>query len=128
MDGRDSLERSEVLVILGSERATQALEEIRTLYRVAQMASARVLVVEASGPDAEGQMRAIPGVRAITASDLPAESFEGLDQAESLFARAWMQRARRSASRPRRGEGQAWDARGLDPPDLPTLDSGKRDE
>jgi hypothetical protein len=118
----------EFLVILEVERASQTLDLIRARHRIAQTASLRVVVVEGSSPDTEAQMRAIPGVRAVTARDLAPESFEGLDEAEALFARAWVSRMKSFASKRRRGEGSAWDAPGVDSPDLPTRTSGDRSD
>lgn len=44
-------------------------------------------------------------------------AIEGLDEAAQLFVAAWRQRP--LAKPDRIGEGEAWDASGFEPPDLP---------
>jgi hypothetical protein len=117
---------AEFLVILERERAPQTLDLIRARHRVAQTATPRVVVVEGSSPDTEARLRAIPGVRAVTAGDLASANLEGLDQAEALFARAWMSRMTESQPKKRRrGDGAAWDAPGVDSRHRPTFKSGE---
>ncbi len=115
-DDRDR--RSELLVVLGGDRRSEALARIHDGHRVTQTASPRLLVVSGSGPDDAQRLRAIPGVTAVTDGDLPPDGLAGLDEGEALFARAWAARTSVSAAK-RRRDGLAWDAPGAEPPDLP---------
>lgn len=115
-DDRDR--RSELLVVLGGDRRSEALVRIRDGHRVTQAASSRLLVVSGSEPGEAERLRAIPGVTAVVEGDLPPGGLAGLDESEVLFARGWAARANLSAAK-RRREGLAWDAPGAEPPDLP---------
>ena len=115
---RVSGDRPELLVILGGERAAEALNQLRNSYRVTQSASPRVVVIEA-GPGEAGRLRAIPGVKVVTAGELPSEGMEGLDDGEALFVEAWVSRINELPLKQRPGEGLPWDAPGFIPPDPP---------
>ncbi len=110
--------RAELLVVLGGDRASEALVRIRDGHRVTQAASARLIVVSASEPGEAEQLRAIPGVTAVTTGELPPADLAELDESEALFARGWAARPGLSAAK-RRRDGLAWDAPGAEPPDLP---------
>jgi hypothetical protein len=127
--GRASGDRPEFLVILSGEQAADALDRVRSTYRVTQMASPRVVVVE-SGPDEAARLQSIPGVKMVTAGELPPGSIEGLDDSEVLFVEAWVNRITELPSKRRRGEGLPWDAPGFIPPDRPpgVPDSGEAGE
>lgn len=112
----------ELLVILSGERTEEALKQLSAKYNVQQVASPRVLVVEGTQNELAG-LRAVPGVLAATAGELPPTVLEGLDQSETLFVAAWLSRTKEGPSKQRPGEGLSWDAPGFVPPDPPAGDT-----
>lgn len=113
----------EVLVVLSEANASEALEELRSLGRVTQLASPRVAILDSERPEV---LRTVPGVVVITDATVPAQVTEQLDEAEALFVAAWASR-RLEQSKPRRGEGLSWDSAGFEPPDPPPGTPGAGD-
>lgn len=115
--------RRELLVILRGERAEEALKQLSAKHNVQQVASQRVVVVEGAQNELAG-LRAMPGVLAATAGELPQAVLEGLDQGETLFVAAWLSRTKEEPSKKQRpGEGLSWDTPGFVPPDPPAGDT-----
>lgn len=112
----------ELLVIMRGERANEAIKQLSANYNVQQVASPRVVVVEGAQNELAG-LRAVPGVLAATAGELPPAVLEGLDESEALFVAAWLSRTKGGTSKQRPGEGLAWDAPGFVPPDPPAGDT-----
>ena len=119
---RGSGGKRELLVILSGARADEALKQLSANYNVQHVASPRVFVV-VGGQDALAGLRAVPGVLAATAGELPPAALEGLDEGESLFVAAWLSRIKEGPSKQRPGEGLSWDAPGFVPPDPPAGDT-----
>ncbi len=114
--------KRELLVILNGDRAEEAGKQLNANYKVSHVASPRVMVVEGEQSELAG-LRAMPGVTAATAGELPPGAIDGLDDSESLFASAWLSRIKEGSSKQRPGEGLSWDAPGFIPPDPPAGDS-----
>lgn len=105
----------EALVILDAADDGGAAQAVRAHARVTQSVSPRVLVVSTAGADLE-RIRQHPGVWRVVAGGAPGE-IPGLDGQEALFVAAWASRQGGKAARA--GDGLAWDAPGLTPPDPP---------
>ena len=114
-DGHDG---RELLLVLPSDGATEALAQVRRTCRVSQLASPRVAIVTCAPGELTG-VRAIPGVTVISAGDPAPAVMAHLDDGESLFVAAWLRRMQEMPSKQRRGEGLSWDAPGFTPPDAP---------
>lgn len=108
---------SEFLVILDPESAAQALDALSTQYRVTQLASPRVVVVE-SDPGQRPPSASLVGVLAVCDGPPDPEIVKTLGETEALFVAAWASRMTDAPKR-RRGEGLSWDAPGFAPPDPP---------
>ena len=105
----------DVLVILDSTGA--ARDEIARRGSVSHQISERVLVLRG---DAAGLGR-LPGVeRVYTGAEQQFDLPQDLSPAESVFAKGWMEKGKKSGPRP--GEGRDWDSPGFLPPDPPKRD------
>jgi hypothetical protein len=111
-------ERStEFLVLLGDERGVDGLASLKAPLRVTQVGSPRLAIVE--GPyAAHTALRSMQDVAAVLGPGEALES-QALTDQERLFADAWALRTSGPAGKERAGEGLAWDAPGLAPPDPP---------
>jgi hypothetical protein len=94
---------SEVLVILGPGVAAPAVDVVHAV-------SPRVFVTTAPG--------ALPSGVLFAGATPPDDVLAGLDAGERLFVDGWLAR-QASGERIRPGDGEAWDAPGRLPPDLP---------
>jgi hypothetical protein len=120
----------DVLIVISDDRAAEEFKQLSAGYRVSQVASPRVVVVEGS-PGALAGLRSIPGVTVVTGSDTPPGLTEGLDEGEALFVAAWLSRSKEGPPKQRPGEGLPWDAPGFLPPDPPATEpepDKKKDE
>jgi hypothetical protein len=118
----DSGARRELLVVLRGEQAEESLKQLSAKHNVQHVISPRVIVIEGAQNELAG-LRAVPGVLAATAGELPPAVLEGLDESEALFVAAWSSRTKEGTSKQRPGEGLAWDAPGFVPPDPPAGDT-----
>ena len=105
----------ELLVILDPASAAGTLRRLRQSYRVTQVGSPRVLVLQIS-PGEPPISPSTSGVIASTAGTLPNWILKELDEGEVAFVRAW-ERRMAGANKERVGEGLSWDATGFEPPD-----------
>jgi hypothetical protein len=106
----------ERLVVLSAQNAPNELADIQKRYRVSSVLPPNLAVVDLDDSEAE-VVRSRAGIQ-VMISD-PAESIPGsLNETEQLFIRAWQKRLQMK-NKQRPGEGQAWDAEGFLPPDLP---------
>jgi hypothetical protein len=112
-------EPTELLVVLDEDAAEDALKRVRDAFRVTQVASPRLAIVESPRSEGEASLRAIPGVVAVAGTDVPAELISRLSPEEELFVAAWSLRMAEGPRKERRGEGLPWDAPGFSPPDAP---------
>ena len=104
----------EVLVILEPSVSAAARASIARTAAPAQSISKRVYiaVVEDS---VVPRLRSMPGVSTIISSGERAQSLPPLDEAESLFAQAWL--TKQGPAKQRRGDGLDWDTPPMQPPD-----------
>lgn len=106
----------ELLVVVNEDVPAGALRDLLAAGAATQMLLPRLVLIQ---PDqgAVERLRAMPGVRAVyRAGETPDPEVLGLDDEETFFVGAWQLRAQ---GKTRRGDGLAWDAPGLVPPDPP---------
>jgi hypothetical protein len=109
----------ELLIVLadGPDR-DRMREAITAKFRLRQMASHRVLVVEASRNDAR-LLRDMHGVLVASSEAVPEDQLETLSADERAWVAGWNINR---AAKQRRGEGLGWDTAGFEPPDRPRGD------
>ncbi len=112
-------EVEELLVIFGDDGAEEALAELSNRRPVTHVVSRRVVVVQHPTDEPDVDIRAIPGVAAVMAAEVPPEFLATLDETEAMFVTAWSSR-KGKPKKERSGEGLPWDAPGFEPPDPPT--------
>lgn len=103
----------EWLVVLDPEDAW-GLQQARTHARVTQVASPRLVIVEAE-PSTVSALAALPGVEGVYEGPVPDEVLDSLAGPDALFVRAWQVRQSQPRDE-RRGERLNWDAEGFEPP------------
>jgi hypothetical protein len=104
---------SELLVVLSEPHAARAVTGLEVVHQV----SPTVMIVRRLPPEMDESGVLYAGV------DPPPEIIDALDDGERLFVEGWL--ARHSATKTDRpGEGLAWDAPGMTPPDLPPENPG----
>ena len=104
----------EVLVILESSVTDAARAAVTRAAPPTQSISNRVFtaVVDDS---ALPRLRSMPGVARVISNTGEAPDLPQLNDAESLFARAWL--SRQGQAKQRRGDGLDWDTPPMQPPD-----------
>jgi hypothetical protein len=108
---RHGMGSSEFLVVLSGPHSAGAVTGLEVVHQV----SPTVMIVRRLPPEIDELRVRYAGV------DPPPEIIDALDDGERLFVEGWL--ARRSATKTDRpGEGLAWDAPGMTPPDLPPAD------
>ena len=112
-----SPQKRDLLVIITGSRADESFERISAAYKVQQVVSHRVLVVEGNSGEL-AELKQIPGVSVIASGDAAPGVTEKLDEGESLFVTAWISRMKEGPKN-RSGDGLNWDAPGFEPPDPP---------
>lgn len=112
----NSLGKQELLVIVTTDRTEEMFRQISARYKVQQVASPRVMIVE--GDESElAELKQIPGVTDVSTGTVPPEIANKLDEGEALFVAAWISRNTGEQKKQRPGEGLSWDAPGFEPPD-----------
>jgi len=106
----------ESLVVLAEGGAGEARRRLQSRFRVLQVASSRLMVVQGSAGDVAAALASSPGVVAVTDMELSPEALAGLEGTDATWASAWSQRGR---PKKRAGDGLDWDAPGFEPPDSP---------
>ena len=108
----------ELLVIMSEGSVDSDSAGLAEGFRIVHAVSRRVFVIESPAGTTSADLAALPGVAALSKGDVAPEIFEGLDETEALFVRAWSRRKEESKTQ-RRGDGMDWDAGGFEPPDPP---------
>lgn len=110
----------ELLTILQEERADAALEELRARFKISQVASRQVVILQVRPEQAE-QVEEVDGVRAVFREQVPQAFVTSLDANERLFIKAWELRQNVDVKY-RLGDGMDWDSEGFEAPDFPPDD------
>jgi hypothetical protein len=107
---------SEVLIVMDRAAADADREAVLRVARVTQSISNRVFEAEVSD-DALTKLQSMAGVARVVTGAEPAQNMPQLEDAESLFVQAWLNR--RGQVKQRLGEGLDWDTPPMLPPDPP---------
>jgi hypothetical protein len=105
---------AELLIILQLWILPADLEAVMRVAPATQMVSSRVFLANLN-PEAVAQISSMPGIAAVLTGAERNPSLPALDEAESLFVRAWL--SRQGVVKQRRGEGWDWDTPPMQPPD-----------
>jgi hypothetical protein len=105
---------AEVLVILEPSINEAAREAVTRAAVPTQSISNRVFTAIVDDT-ALPRLRSMPGVANVLSSAQHAQNLPQLNDAESLFAQAWL--SRQGQAKQRRGEGLDWDTPPMLPPD-----------
>jgi hypothetical protein len=104
----------ELLIILHLWILPADREVVMRAAPATQMVSSRVFLANLH-PDAVAQIRSMPGVAAVLTGAEQNPRLPPLDEAETLFVRAWI--SRQGVVKQRIGEGLDWDTPPMQPPD-----------
>jgi len=104
----------EVLVILEPSVAEAARGAITRAAVPTQSISNRVYIAVADDA-VVSRLRSMPGIATIIVSGEHATTLPPLNEAEALFAQAWL--SRQGQVKERRGDGLDWDTPPMQPPD-----------
>jgi hypothetical protein len=107
---------SEILVILSPMATAENRQAIQRIAPPMQSISGRVFLAQIQ-PAALAQLHSMPGVAQVLTGTGGSAALAGLDEAETLFAQAWV--SRQGQTKQRIGEGLDWDTPPMLPPDKP---------
>jgi hypothetical protein len=108
----------ETLLLLENTAATQeGLERLSERYRVVASFPPKLVVVNVD-PRTENDLWQDADIRVVIKEVVPEGLLSELSQEEQVFIQAWV-RKRTEPQKQREGDGLAWDAPGLLPPDPP---------
>ncbi len=114
------LSEPEIFVVLEAERPGMPAADVVSLLRAFGSVVGRLpprLVLLAAPAERAAEVTGVPGVAGAFTGELPPALRETFDEAERLFADAWV--ARHTEEPPPPGDGLPWDSPGRLPPDPP---------